>query len=294
MTGEGTIATAVEAMKSGALDYILKPFKLSVILPVLSRALAVRQLRLENAELERRVRERTAELEAANRELEAFSYSVSHDLRAPLRHIEGFSNLLLSNYAAQLPPEAQRLLNYVTTSTTRMGQLIRDLLAFSRLGRKEVTKRPVSIAALVKDVLNDLGKEQANRSVEVKIGDLPAAAGDISLLKQVYVNLLSNAFKFTRKRENAIVEVGSQRQGDETIYFVRDNGAGFDMKYAEKLFGVFERLHTVEEFEGTGVGLSIVQRIIQKHGGRIWAESEVDKGAAFYFTIPASEPSAKT
>jgi two-component system sensor histidine kinase/response regulator len=287
MTGEGTIATAVEAMKTGALDYILKPFKLSVILPVLSRALAVRALRLKNAELEQHVRQRTAELEAANKELEAFCYSVSHDLRAPLRHIDGFSNLLLTNFSEQMPADARRLLNFVTTSATRMGQLIDDLLHFSRLGRQHLSTRLVSISALVQEVLNDFAREQNERSIEIKLGELPDCVGDPSLLKQVFVNLLSNAFKFTRHKEKTVIEVGSQQQEEQIVYFVRDNGAGFDMQHQEKLFGVFQRLHTVEEFEGTGVGLSIVQRIIQRHGGRIWAEAEIDKGAAFYFTIPA-------
>jgi two-component system sensor histidine kinase/response regulator len=286
MTGEGTISSAVEAMKTGALDYILKPFKLSAILPVLSRALAIRRLRLRNAELEQRVRERTAELEAANRDLESFCSSVSHDLRAPLRHIDGFSNLLIENYASQMPDEAQRLLKFVSSSALRMGQLIDDLLHFSRLGRQQLSKQPVSISGLVHEVLDELGKEQNNRSIELRVGQLPDTVGDPSLLKQVFINLLSNAYKFTRQNEKAIVEVGCRQQEGEGVYFVKDNGAGFDMKHAPKLFGVFQRLHSQKEFEGTGVGLSIVQRIIHRHGGRIWAEAAVGKGAAFYFTLP--------
>ncbi len=286
MTGEGTIGTAVEAMKTGALDYILKPFKLSVILPVLSRALAVRRLRLENAELERRVRERTADLEAANKELEAFSYSVSHDLRAPLRAIGSFSHILFEEHATHLSPDAQNLLSRVTANTRRMERLIEDLLRFSRLGRQPLAKQPINIAPLVREVLEELHKEQGDRRINVQVGDLPDCVGDPSLLKQVFVNLLSNAFKYTRQQETASVEVGYQAQEGEGVYFVRDNGVGFDMNHAGKLFGVFQRLHRADEFEGTGVGLSIVQRILQRHGGRIWVHAAVNSGATFYFTIP--------
>jgi signal transduction histidine kinase len=286
MTGEGTITTAVEAMKSGAMDYILKPFKLSAILPVLERALAVRRLRLQNEELEQRVRERTAELEAANQELEAFSYSVSHDLRAPLRHIDGFANILTQNFAKELPAEARRLLDVVSGQARQMGRLIDDLLQFSRLGRQPLTKQPVALSQLFREVLDDMQKEQAGRKVEIRLGELPDCQGDLPLLRQVAVNLLSNAFKFTRRRQQAVIEIGGRVEARERVYFVRDNGAGFDMQYARQLFGVFQRLHATEEFEGTGVGLSIVQRIIARHGGRVWAEAAVDQGATFYFALP--------
>jgi two-component system sensor histidine kinase/response regulator len=286
MTGEGTIATAVEAMKSGAMDYILKPFKLSAVLPVLERALSARRLRLENAALEKRIRERTAELEVANGELEAFSYSISHDLRAPLRHIDGFATLLVEKYAAEIPADAKRLLDVVSGETRRMGLLIDDLLRFSRLGREPLLKQSLNTSELFREVLNELEREHAGRTVETRFGELPNCQGDRALLRQVVVNLLSNAFKFTKQREKAVIEIGGRFQEQERIYFVRDNGAGFDMQYAKRLFGVFQRLHSGDKFEGTGVGLSIVQRIIVRHGGRVWAEAVVDQGATFYFTLP--------
>jgi light-regulated signal transduction histidine kinase (bacteriophytochrome) len=257
---------------------------------VLTRALAVRQLRMENKELEQRVRQRTIELEAANKELEAFSYSVSHDLRAPLRGIDGFSEILLRDYGPQLPEPAQRLLNIVYTSAQRMGHLIEDLLNFSRLSRQPLSKRPVNLDSLVRQVLDDLQKEQEGRQVEISIGQLPECVGDPALLKQVVVNLLSNALKFSRQREPAQIEVGCRDEGIEQVYFVRDNGAGFDMDYAGKLFGVFQRLHRAEEFEGTGIGLSIVQRIVHRHGGRTWAEGKVGAGATFFFSLPKVDP----
>jgi signal transduction histidine kinase len=286
MTGAGTVATAVEAMKAGALDYILKPFELSVILPVIERALAMRRLRIINAELDEGLRQRTSELEAANKELEAFSYSVSHDLRAPLRAMDGFSSILMADFRPDLPAEARRLLQNISINARRMGQLIDDLLGFSRLSRQPLTRQQVDVAAIVHGVLRDLFKEADRSRLEVSVAELPDCEGDASLLTQVFVNLLSNAVKFSRHREKARIEVGCHQHGQEQVYFVRDNGAGFDMQYAEKLFGVFQRFHRSDEFEGTGVGLSIVQRIIHRHGGRIWAEAHVNKGATFYFTIP--------
>lgn len=292
MTGHGTIDTAVETMKTGALDYLLKPFDLSVALPVLSRALAMRRLRIENAELARKVQDRTTELEATNKALETFSYSVSHDLRAPLRGIHGFASILIEDFSAQMPAEAQRLVNDVRTSARQMNQLIDGLLRLSQLGRWPLSRKSVSVSALVQEVLDELRKEHRDNPVEVKVGDLPDCVGDPTLLRQVFVNLLSNAFKYTRGKEPAVVEIGCRQQAGEEVFWVRDNGAGFDMQYAGKLFGVFQRLHRADQFEGTGVGLSIVQRIIERHGGRVWAEAEVDKGAAFYFTIPNSSPPA--
>ncbi len=285
MTGQGTIDTAVKAMKAGAVDYILKPFKLSAILPILSRALAIRRLRAENAELARCVRQHAAELENANRELEAFSYSVSHDLRAPLRAVDGFTGMVLTRYADQMPPDAKRLLLQVDSSAKRMGQLIEDLLRFSKLSRQPLSKGRVNLAETVNVIVQELRNDAAGRELEIRIGELPEVHGDASLLRQVFVNLLSNAFKFTRQTK-ALIEVGCDTDGEENVFFVRDNGAGFDMAYAQKLFMVFQRLHTEDQFEGTGVGLSIVQRIVQRHGGRIWARAEVGKGATFYVALP--------
>jgi signal transduction histidine kinase len=245
-----------------------------------------------NEELEQRVQERTAELRAANRELEAFTYSVSHDLRAPLRAITGFARILLEDHAPQLPDEAQHSLHIVDNSARQMGRLIDDLLTFSRLGRLELTKRPVAPTDLVRQVLEDLQAERAGRQVEIELGDLPPCWAEPSLLKQVFVNLLSNALKYSRRRPVAHIEVGCRQNGGERVYFVKDNGVGFDMQYANKLFGVFQRLHRADEYEGTGVGLAIVQRIVHRHGGSIWAEAAVDQGATFYFTLEGGSPHA--
>ena len=292
LTGEGTIATAVEAMKLGASDYVLKPFKLGVIVPSISRALAMRRLRLEKTELEGRLRERTADLEIANRELktangelEAFAYSVAHDLGAPLRAIQSLGRIVVDDYAAQLPSEAQGFMTQILTSAQRMKRMMEDLLRLSRISQSQLSKQKIELSTLVKDVLADLRGEYESRSVEVRLGQLPDCFGDAALLKQVFVNLLSNAFKFTRGKPQAVVEIGYEEQGDEKVYFVRDNGAGFEMKNAPKLFGVFQRLHGEKEFEGTGVGLSIVRRIVERHDGRIWADAMAGQGATFYFTL---------
>jgi GAF domain-containing protein len=245
-----------------------------------------------NKELEQRVRQRTAELEAANKELEAFSYTVSHDLRAPLRAINGFSRILLEEHAPYLSDEARRYLHIVHDSAQEMGQLIDDLLIFSRLGRQPLTKQRVVPADLVRQVLEELRSERAGRRIDLVIGELPACRADPVLLKQVFVNLLANALKFTRRREVASIEIGCRQADGEQVYFVKDNGVGFDMQYAAKLFGVFQRLHRAEDYEGTGVGLAIVQRIIHRHGGRVWAEATVDRGAMFAFTLGGPPPDA--
>ena len=291
MTGEGSVATAVEAMKSGAFDFILKPFTLSAILPVLSRALAVRQLRLENAALQEGLRRRTAELEAANRELESFSYSVSHDLRAPLRAVDGFAGMLEKNHAAALDAEGRRLLGVVRASCLRMGRLIDDLLRFSRLGREAPACREIDMNALVEAALEEI-RAAPGRADGVAVAPLPPAYGDPALVKQVWINLLSNALKFTGKRERPAIEVSGTSTVTEQTYCVKDNGVGFDMRHYDRLFGVFRRLHAEDDFPGTGAGLALVQRIVAKHGGRVWAEGKVGEGAAFCFTLPRPRPGA--
>jgi signal transduction histidine kinase len=260
----------------------------------LERVRLVEALAETNSQLGDRVREvteRTQQLEAANRELEAFSYTISHDLRAPLRAISGFTAILSEEYADAMPAEARGYLKRVKDSGDHMGHLVDDLLAFSRLGRQAVRTQHVSIRGIVDRALEQLAPALDGRQVEVVIGDLPEAACDPALVEQVFVNLLSNAFKYSRLREHARVSVGVlEDDGVEgATYFVRDNGAGFDMEYAGKLFGVFQRLHRSEDFEGTGVGLAIVQRIVERHGGRIWAEAKVDAGATFYFTLKGAQ-----
>jgi signal transduction histidine kinase len=245
-----------------------------------------------NNRLEERVVARTAELEASNRELEAFSYSVSHDLRAPLRTIDGFSRLVLDENRAQLSPESARRLDLVRAGAQQMGYLIDDLLSFSRLGRVELKKRRVHTAAIVKEVIAELKLQNPNRQIEFVIQDLPACYADPNLLKQVFRNLLANAVKFTGKRPTARIEVASLVGSGPTkprmvTYFVKDDGAGFDMRYSDKLFGVFQRLHRVEDFPGTGVGLALVKRIVERHGGKVWTEGAVDAGATFYLSLEA-------
>jgi PAS domain S-box-containing protein len=234
------------------------------------------------------IRKYSHELEAAYKELEAFSYSVSHDLRAPLRAMDGFSRILLEEHAPSLSEEIQRYLQVIRDNAQRMGDLIEDLLAFSRLSRQPLKKQRVEPTHIIRQVLEDLRAEQEGREIEITIDDLPACQADPTLLKQVFINLLGNSLKFTRERQRAVIEVGCQTDNvrpGENVYFVKDNGVGFDMQYADKLFGVFQRLHRPEEYEGTGVGLANVQRIVHRHGGRVWAEAAVDKGATFYFTL---------
>jgi PAS domain S-box-containing protein len=251
-----------------------------------------------NAELDRRVQERTAQLESANRELEAFTYTVSHDLRAPLRAMEGFSRILLEEYAPKLDQDAKHYLERVRAGALRMGQLVDDLLAFTRIGRQPLSVTPIRPALIVSRVLQDFQAEIEARKVTVAVEDLPACHADPILLQQVYANLIGNALKFTRGRSDALVTVGCHNGHSAEIeaiddrnhvYFVRDNGVGFEMAYVDKLFGVFQRLHAAADYEGTGVGLAIVHRIVTRMGGRIWAAGAVDEGATISFTLPPAE-----
>jgi light-regulated signal transduction histidine kinase (bacteriophytochrome) len=256
---------------------------------IVERQVAEERIKLLNEQLEGKVRERTEELQEMNNELETFSYSVSHDLRAPLRHMEGFSRILQQQYAAQLPEEAQHYLKRIRDAASHMSVLVEDLLHLSRIGRQSPQLKNVSLVELVEETKMEALSDASDRSIQWQIDPLPRVDADPVLLHQVLVNLLSNAVKFTRNEAHAVIEVGHNRENGEEVIFVRDNGAGFDPQYADKLFGVFQRLHRQDEFEGTGIGLATVKRIIHKHGGRVWAESRPGHGATFYFSLPARE-----
>ena len=240
---------------------------------------------LMNIELENRVKSRTEQLEAANNELETFSYSVSHDLKAPLRAIEGFSKILLEEHAGSLDEEAKRIFNIVISNTSRMSQLIEDLLEFSKITRVRMNKIRIDMRKLVENVFNELKNLENDRQINLELCNLLTADVDSSLMRQVWINLLGNAIKFTRPRAKALIEIGLDVVNGINVYFIKDNGVGFDMKYSQNLFGVFQRLHRYNDFEGTGVGLALVERIIKRHGGRIWAEAKINEGASFYFTL---------
>jgi light-regulated signal transduction histidine kinase (bacteriophytochrome) len=255
---------------------------IAIIIAFLSER--IEKVRILN-ELNENLKKESEKLEDANKELEAFAYSVSHDLRVPLRAIDGFSRIVVEDYEDKLDDEGKRLLNIIRENTKKMGQLIDDILLLSRASRQEMRISPIDMESLVMNIFEELKPSIEDRNVQLEIKPLPSTSGDRTLIYQVLSNLISNSIKFTRFKENGIIEVGAEEGKDENMYYVKDNGAGFDMKYVNKLFGLFQRLHGTDEFEGTGVGLSIVQRVVRRHGGRVWGEGKVDEGATIYFTL---------
>jgi len=297
LTGFGDPSVALTVVQQGAQDYLMKGqvdgnLIWRTIRYAMERQRGRRELVLSetrvrqlNESLERRVADRTAELAAATRELETFTYSVSHDLRAPLRQIDGFSRILVEHVGPGLDSKSQHYLRRIQEGTQHMGRLVDDVLNLAQLGRRDVHTRAMALDAIVNDALSELRADWGDRNIQWTIGGLPTVECDPGLMKIVFTNLLSNAIKYTRPREVAIIEVASTGSNGRCTIFVRDNGVGFNMKYADKLFGVFQRLHRADQFEGTGVGLATVQRIIHKHGGEIWAEAEPNQGATFSFTL---------
>jgi signal transduction histidine kinase len=305
LSGLGQTADIVKGLNLGGSDYIVKPFRIEEVLARVATHLSIqalqKQLQCEIQErrhaekklgeyrehLEELVRGRTAQLEAANKEMHDFTYTVSHDLRAPLRHIDGFMELFQKKAGAIIDAQGRHCMDAISDAAQKMGRLIDELLSFSRMGRHTPSFQKVALEELARDILREFEADTRTRKIDWCIGDLPVVRGDESMLRIALGNLISNALKFTRSRETATIEIGSlPDQTCETVIFVRDNGVGFDMTYVDKLFGVFQRLHHVDEFEGTGIGLAKVRRIIARHGGRTWAEGKPDQGAAFYVALP--------
>jgi two-component system sensor histidine kinase/response regulator len=271
--------------EKGAFSFITKPFQPEMLINKVKFFIDKHQQEITLFELNKELKTMNKELEFSNKELEAFSYSVSHDLRAPLRAVNGYAQILSEDYSPKLDEEGKRIIEAMKYNSTKMGALIDDLLGFSQLGRKEVQKSDIDMNELTKAVLNDINKTMTHKA-EIKIGSLHNLKADYRLFHHVIFNLVSNAVKYSSKKEYPLVEILSEDKNNEIVFSVKDNGAGFDMRFAHKLFGVFQRLHKTKDFEGTGVGLAIVQRIINKHGGKIWVEAEVEKGATFYFVLP--------
>lgn len=292
MTGHGTVDTAVLAMRHGALDYILKPFRLNVVLPVLVRALDLLRLRRENAALQKIEQKRAEELAAAYQDLESFTYTISHDLRAPLLFVKEFATRLERNYRDQLDEHGQQMLKVIGDGCRSMDDMVVGLLEFSRATRQPLTLVQLDMAPIVKTAVKEARARFPHPRAVVEIGPLPSAAADPAVIRHVWSNLLGNAFKYSARREQPRIKVGGRTEGSETIYTVEDNGTGFDMQYADRLFTVFHRLHNSREFPGTGVGLAIAQRIVERHGGRIRVQAEPDVGACFEFALTSTAPGA--
>lgn len=273
--------------EQGAFSYLTKPFQPEILINKVKFFIEKHQQEIALYQLNEDLKEKNIDLEMINKELESFTYSVSHDLRAPLRAINGYAEILQRGYEQNLDDRGKQFLGKVIASAERMEELIEKLLAFSRLGRRKLNKEQIDMNALTNDALEEVRTSSAYRIPQIDIQEMHPVQGDKELLRQVMINLISNAFKYSSKKDDAHVEINAVRQDHEIIYSVKDNGAGFDMSHAGKLFGVFQRMHGSAEFEGTGVGLAIVQRIVEHHGGRVWAEAEKDKGATFFFSLPA-------
>jgi light-regulated signal transduction histidine kinase (bacteriophytochrome) len=286
LSGRHNIRTGMDL---GADDYITKPFtRVELIKTVTTRLKKSENIR----ELtDTKAQERTAKLNFTNRELEAFNYSVSHDLHTPLRALNGYASMLIEDYSELLDSEGKRMLNAIVDQSNKMGCLIDDLLSFSRINMNEIKISAIDMHSLAINVYDELTTDPEKEKIDFRISEIDSTYGDTSMLKQIWVNLISNAIKYTSKISNPVIEIGSTSDETETVYYIKDNGAGFDMEYYDKLFGVFKRLHSTRQFEGNGVGLAIVHRIVQRHQGRVWAESEINKGATFYFALPAANAS---